>query len=338
MPHSKYTMRVLAADVGGTNARLELWEAETAEVRPDQLRAGFARTYASRDFGSLRELVVRFLRDAGLLDQRGAVDAACIAVCGPVEGERRMAGPVLPEQPPTQWGACADDVVGDVLHGVVLSACLINDFVAVGFGVPWLPPADVVPLHSPGGDPAGGGVISVIGAGTGLGQCFLTPGGPGGYMAHPSEGGMAEFHPRTALEGQLRQFLIARDGYCCVESVVSGPGLANVFTFLSGRGDAPHEGMGTPRAELPKYVLDRALAGDDPLCGEAVGMVVQAWAAECRGIALRTMCAGGLFLGGGLAPKLLPFLKRELADAYAHGDPLMGEVPPPAPGGAAPAG
>mmetsp|Transcript_21229 Transcript_21229/g.55393 ORF Transcript_21229/g.55393 Transcript_21229/m.55393 type:complete len:344 (+) Transcript_21229:105-1136(+) len=310
---------VISADVGGTNSRLQLY----AGVPPVD---GFAllaeAVFPSSDFASLTALVVRFLDKVGF---DGVVDAACIAVCGPVENEDRMCGPVLPEQPPTQWNACAADLMAGPLKGRVRKAVLINDFVAVGFGLTALPPKDAEMLHPAAVKPRA--PIACIGAGTGLGEVFLTwEASKGRYTAWPSEGGMTPYSPLTEREWDLRQWCVARDGYATVESVVSGPGLRNTFQYLVSTGMADTITAGVAPEGLPRAIAEAGLAKTDPVASEALEVVMRAWASECRQVSLRVMPYGGLYLAGGLAPKLLPAIKEFLVPEFLEGDKLMASV------------
>ena len=269
-----------------------------------------------------------------------------------MKDEDYMCGPVLPEQPPTQWKAKKADLTTAGLNGKILSACLVNDFIAVGLGLTALDKKDIVTLHEDS-PPERKAPIACVGPGTGLGEVFLvwqadSSHADGGYYnANPSEGGMTEFLPRTAEEWGLRQWLFDRDGYTTVEGVVSGPGIANTYNYLQGKrggasaaelvAAAAATGIGGGGAEaaddavaapLQKVVVERALAATnpDPLCTAALDMVLEAWAAECRSVALRTMPYGGLYLAGGLTPKLLSRIKTVLTAAYRTGDPLMKDV------------
>ena len=146
--------RIVNGDIGGTNARMQLWTAAPAlEVPP--LRAFTLTTttvYPSASFPGLAALLLRFLVDEKIIGANGEfqgqrVQACCLAVCGPVVDETQMVGPTLPEQPPTQWKACKQDCTTGIFAGIVLNACLLNDFMAVGLGLTDLGEDDIVLLH-----------------------------------------------------------------------------------------------------------------------------------------------------------------------------------------------
>jgi len=361
------TQLIVNGDIGGTNARMQMWSVDSAGA---SLRLD--RRYPSRDFDGIEALVRRFLIDCGLpvapeegapADSGGgggggggggaysgeAVGALCLAICGPVDAsESRSMGPVLPEQGPTGWGADTGALLAALGPRVLRRACLINDFVAVGFGVPAVPTEDLVTLYSPPGGGGGGdggdgdgdgarGVKAAVGAGTGLGAVFLTwqggePADGGYYAAHASEGGMAEFQAHSEQTWALRQWLVARDGAATVEHVVSGPGLVNCFLFLANGGTAAGGAAvpagcsvlgGVPKDEQPAAVVAGA-EGGDAHCAAALDLFVRSLAAHLRLTALHLLPTGGLYIAGGIAPRILPKLQAELPALFLA-DPVMGE-------------
>lgn len=310
---------VIASDIGGTNARMQLWEA----AAEPQLR--FEKRYDPKDFGSLEELLRRFCADAGA----ARVECACVGIPGPVEEERFMTGPVLPEQNATSWKSDAravEQALGDLVGRVVL----LNDFVAVGLGLTALGPDDYVTLHDAPKKPRQ--PIACVGAGTGLGEVLLTWDSAGYYSAWPSEGGMADFNAHSEEEWRLRQWLYknhdvdeypGEGGVVTVEAVVSGPGLANVYKWLlseQGEGTAPAVDVSLPSDELPGQIAAAAEAGDG-LCARAVDVMLTAYAREVRRKACDAMPYGGMFVAGGVAPKLLPRI-REIFPREFLNDPV----------------
>ena len=243
---------VVNGDVGGTNARMQLWDVlgSGATMLRKDVR------YSSAEFSTGEELIRRFLNEPGTLHHATeSIDALALAICGPVVDERVQAGVVLPEQGATGWGVDVSQWVWSGSGGVdrseggkkdgssgnhspagrILRARLLNDFVAVGLGVTELPSSDIHTLHacSLGGDVRG--TKACVGAGTGLGAVFMTRDATHGhYTAHPSEGGMGEFSAQTEQQWRLRQYIKKElGGYCTVESVVSGPGLVNCYHFIN---------------------------------------------------------------------------------------------------------
>ena len=336
------TRILCCADIGGTNARLQLWEVEVAGGT-ERLRSD--KRYATAAFSGLEPLLRTFLSQAGLpvpdgeacsanspAEYGGAVvDACSVAICMPVENERRICGPGG-----VSW---ALDVVPDVelaLGKVIRKCTLINDFVAVGLGIHALEPSQVQ-LLTPNVAAVPRATALCLGPGTGLGTCFLTYNeSVAGYEAHPGEGGAPEFAARTAEEWAFKQFLESEGGrsgpagsadgdLVIVENMVSGPGLGNCFRFLSAR-QPPHWGPrddirpsaldGLENDELPAAVASRAIgsvpAGEDSWVSETCIAAMELWLGsfvrELRAASLRFLPTGGLYLAGGVCTKLMPRL------------------------------
>jgi glucokinase len=181
---------------------------------------------------------------------------------------------------------------------------LLNDLEANAWAVEWLPPGDLSPIQE--GAPGAAGNVAVMAAGTGLGEAALVRGG-GTTVSLASEGGHADFAPRQDVEVELLRHLRAKFGHVSYERVVSGPGLLNVYEFLrdSGRGEEPAwlaEDM--RRTDPPAAISEAALAGKCALCELALDLFLGVYGAEAGNLALRTMATGGVYLGGGIAPKI----------------------------------
>src|SRR5207248_2940138 len=178
---------------------------------------------------------------------------------------------------------------------------LLNDLQAMAYAVPVLEPSEVHVLQD--GTPLPGGNIAVIAAGTGLGEALLHNVG-GRFIPSPSEGGHADFPARTEREIALLRDLIVRYGRADVERVVSGPGLVNVYrTTHNGRCAAA---VDAADADAPAAISTAALERRCDSCVEALAMFVEAYGAEAGNLALRVVSTGGVFIGGGIAPKILP--------------------------------
>jgi len=261
-------MRILCGDIGGTNARLALWEAGTLTAE---------RVYASAEWGGLEGPVARWLEETGIRPDR-----ACFAVAGPVVGQR-----------------CVTTNLPWVIDGAALGAQLgcptrvINDFYAAALGVDLLGPADTALVS--GGAPLPGAARAVLGAGTGLGEAYLV-----GDLVIPGEGGHAEFGPADARELRLAAWLQSRNGRASWEDVLSGPGLVNLARFLhADRGEPTPTWLDAPDA--PARVV-----AEDP---EAVAWFCSLYGAEAGNMALRVLALGGVYLCGGIAPRLLDALR-----------------------------
>jgi glucokinase len=185
---------------------------------------------------------------------------------------------------------------------------LINDFAAVGYGIEALHAEDLLELQA--GVPQARGVRAVLGAGTGLGQAILAWQGTG-YEVLTGEGGHADFAPTNELQMGLLRFLRARLGRACWENVLSGPGLANIYAYLREHGGAtPSAGLeqavasGDPAAAVSEF----ALTGKDPVALQALDLFVEVYGAQAGNLALTCLPRGGLYVAGGIAPRILAAL------------------------------
>jgi glucokinase len=282
-------MLILAGDIGGTSTRLAYFDSAGGMLLP--LIEG---RFPSREAGSLLEIVGRFAAGQGL-----AADRACFGIAGPVR-HGRVQTPNLP------WSVDADELAQALKLPAVR---LINDLEANAYGIDLLGPEDLLVLNQGVPDPTG--TIAVVSAGTGLGEALAYWDGSA-HRPLSSEGGHADFAPRNELESELLLFLRAEHGRVSTERVVSGPGLRNIYRFLR---DARHVPEAPAVAEAmrhddPSAVITRAaLAGGCPLCGQVLDLFVSLYGAEAGNVALRTLATGGVYLGGGIAPKIIERLK-----------------------------
>ena len=282
-------MNVLAGDIGGTNARLAV-----VEVAGTAGRIVVERRYPSRSAPGLGPIVRRFLDDVGSPPAR-----ACFGIAGPVvDGECRT--PNLP------WVVDARSLAAELR---IPQTAIINDFVAVGYGVGLLGPADLVTLQP--GTPAEYGTIALIGAGTGLGQGFLVWHGDA-YRVHSSEGGHVAFAARDAIEWGLRGTLLDAFGHVSYERILSGSGLARVYHYLADTDFAPErpEVRREMQDEDPAVVVTRhALAKDDALSVKALDLFVSVYGEQAGSLALTVLATGGVYVAGGIAPRIVPKLQ-----------------------------
>ncbi len=302
---------ILAGDIGGTNARLALFES-----RPGGPALVALETYASREHGGLEQLVRQFRELHGQ-----HLEAAAFGVAGPVR-EGRVATTNLP------WVVYAGELAG-VLG--VPEVVLMNDLEALAWSLDVLAPEGLVELQAGRGVASGSRVV--IAAGTGLGEAVLARAGYGAVVL-ASEGGHADFAPRTEIEIALLRWLVARYGRASWERVLSGPGLYDVYRFLreTGHGDEPGWLAEELRAGDPAVAISRAaLEQRSGVCAEALDLFVSVYGAEAGNFALRTLAAGGVYLGGGIAPQILTWLERPtfLAAFLDKGRlrPLLEDVP-----------
>jgi glucokinase len=283
---------ILAGDIGGTHARLAFFD-----VSNGHFSLISASVFPSREYTGLDEIVSKFVDATNVHPE-----SACFGVAGPVRNGRVEASN-LP------W-VIESNRLADELR--IKKAVLINDVEANAWGIPTLDPKDVVSLNQVKGAPAGN--QAVIAAGTGLGEAGMYWDGVQHHV-FACEGGHGDFAPRNELEMDLLRYLRARFGHVSYERIVSGPGLLNVFHFLrdSGRGTEPKwlaEEMlhSDPAAAISKAALE----GKCPLSEQALDLFVSIYGAEAGNLALKIMATGGVYLGGGIAPKIVPKLSGPL--------------------------
>lgn len=284
---------ILAGDVGGTKVAFGLFEEAGSGLRPVR-----EARFVSREFASFEDVLARFLADQG----EPLLRAACCAVAGPVIG-----------------GRCATTNLPWVLDEAALAraagvprARLVNDGEAAAYGMLWLGDDEVHVLQR-GQLPVGRGNVALIAAGTGLAEAVLSWDGSA-HHAVASEGGHADFAPRTEVEIELLRYLRAAvGGRVSYERVLSGPGIVNVYSFLRDTGYAPEPAWLAEKlrgGDRAAAIAEVGLAGTEPLCARALELFVSLYGAEAGNLALKCVAVGGVFVGGGIAPKILPALQR----------------------------
>jgi len=287
---------ILAGDVGGTKANLGLFEREG-----DGLRLVRADKFHSPDFPGLSAVIHAFLGAGPGGPVGGQLEAACFGIPGPVL-ENRASTPNL------AWVVDGALVASDFQVRTVL----INDLVATAEGIPLLGTDELAALQEGTPDPEGNRVL--IAAGTGLGMSML-PWMGNRWVPVASEGGHADYPPRTEDEVELLRYLRERFGRVSAERVVSGPGLFHIYNFLRDARRIPEtprvrEALG--RGEEPARVIGEAALTTGPdgcdLCSRALDLFVAAYGALAGNLALLGTATGGVYLGGGIAPKILPRL------------------------------
>ncbi|MGA2276342.1 MAG: glucokinase [Terracidiphilus sp.] len=279
---------ILAGDVGGTKVHLALYDFINGK-----LECSRDEIFAAKSYSGLEEIVKGFM---------GAhkITAACFGVPGPVrDGRLRLTN--LP------WTLDSRELC--VSLGIT-HVFLINDLEANGYGVAELAPDQIYTLSE--GDTSQIGNRALIAAGTGLGEALLIWNGRS-HVPYPSEGGHADYAPRNEDEIDLLRFLKQKyNGRISQERVVSGPGLTNVYEFLREvRGiDEPawlaeRIASGDPNA----VITELALAAKSEICEKALDIFVSAYGAEAGNLALKLLSVGGVYVGGGIAPRILEKLK-----------------------------
>ncbi len=277
-------MMVLAGDVGGTNARMALVEMNGRDARIVK-----ESRYRSHDYPGLSPIVRHFCEESG-----SRPDRACIAMACPLVDDDCTA-PNLP------WKVNARRLAAEI---GIPATTLINDFVAVGYGIPLLQATDLATLQT--GARAETGTIALIGAGTGLGQGFLVWEGDR-YRVLPSEGGHADFAPRGALEAGLLGFLETEFHRVSWERLLSGAGLVNIYRYLAASGAAPErsEVRDEMKREDPAAVISRhGLAHSDALSDRTLDLFCGILGAQAGNLALTVVAKGGVYLAGGIVPRI----------------------------------
>lgn len=286
--------RILAGDIGGTKTILALFETDGCRLE----RVAEA-SFPSREYESFDAVLAAFRSrvDGGL-----GVGAVCLDVAGPVRD-----GTVRPTN--LLWRIDERGLSG-ALGGVPVK--LLNDLEATAFGMLFLPESELVELNA-GARPPRRGHIAVIAAGTGLGEAYLIWDGER-HCPLASEGGHADFAPRSEVELDLLRYLRSKlGGRVSYERVLSGPGIHNIYEFLrdSGREAEPawlatELVAGDPSAAISRAARERA----EPICVAAMDLFSELYGAEAGNMALRALTYGGVFVGGGIAPKNLDVLRN----------------------------
>lgn len=298
---------ILAADIGGTKTNIALFDWKSERVEPER-----ERTFYSKDYASFDDILAEFLKSPEPTSSEGAaeegappadpprIEAACVGIAGPV-ADNRARTTNLP------W----------VVDGADLAARfnlprvrILNDLEAMAHGLLVLRP-DEMEVLNPGSPPQVRSTMALIAAGTGLGEALLFWGGSH-YHPVPSEGGHADFGPNSDLEIELLRYLRGSYLHVAWERVCSGMGLVNIYEFLRDT-----------RKNEPTWVAERLKIGDPAaviaeiglkkgaeICVQVLDLFASIYGAEAGNLALKALSLSGLYVGGGVAPKVLPKLKE----------------------------
>jgi glucokinase len=279
-------MMVLAGDVGGTKTALALAQDGTIIER---------RVFPSAAYPSLEALVGEFL------GQRGKeISRACFGIAGPVSEDSCRTTNL-------RWVVEARSLERTL---GVPRVTLVNDFHALAVGITVLPASDLAVLNDSPSDPNGPWVL--LGAGTGLGEAVVVRTGSS-YEVIASEGGHTDFAPRNELEIDLLRFLLRSHARVSYERIICGRGLVVLYEFLRERSpeaESPRvrEEIASSSGDIAPIISRHGLAGDDPLCAQVLSLFVSIYGAEAGNLALKVVARGGVFVAGGIAPKILPKL------------------------------
>ncbi len=286
---------ILAGDIGGTKTNLAIF-ADISDKRDPLYEA----TFASQEYPSLEMLTLDFLSRT-----KYNIAKASFCVAGPVvEGRSKITN--------LAWDIDREKLVSAL---GISSINIYNDLQAFAHAVPQLKPEDVYTLN--GGKPQKKRAILVLAPGTGLGQAYLTWTGTG-YVAHASEGGHADFAPTSELEIGLLRYLLQRFEHVSYERVCSGIGLPNIYAYLRemvGEKEPDWLSERLSQSQKPAQVISTAaLDTERPcrLCQKSLEMFVSILGAAAGNAVLNTMALGGVYLGGGIPPQILPVLKKDI--------------------------
>ena len=279
---------LLAGDIGGTKTLLGLFAGDATRPEPVDIR-----NYPTNAFRSFIDILNAFERDTA---QPLTPDAVALGVAGPVLDQRAQLTNV-------DWGIDAMSVAERLQTTRV---ALINDLEAMATAVPVLLADELLTLQP--GTPAANGSAAIIAAGTGLGQAYLHRVN-GRLRPFASEGGHADFAARSDREIEFVRLLRAELGRVEVEQVLSGQGLVNLHRFTHRGGGCPVVDD-TSAPDAPARISQGAMSGRCQFCGEALRMFVEAYGAEAGNLALRGVATSGVFIGGGIAPKILPAIRE----------------------------
>ncbi|OCR02123.1 glucokinase [Oscillatoriales cyanobacterium USR001] len=322
---------LLAGDIGGTKTILRLVESTDTGV----LNTLYEFRYPSNNFPDLIPMMRQFLTAATTqLGYTAMPEKACLAIAGPIVNNTAK----LTNLP---WLIEAKRLESDLQ---IAQVSLINDFEAIGYGVLGLEAKDLHALQA--GKPQIDAPIAVIGAGTGLGECFLI------RLANvvkvfATEGGHADFAPRSELEFQLLQYLLVKHNIqrISVERVVSGLGIVAIYQFLRDRKFANESpeieavaktweqeiGQSEKTVDLAATIAKAALEKRDRLSEKTMEMFVEAYGAEAGNLGLKLLPYGGLYIAGGIAAKILPLMETGgFMPAFTHKgrmDSLLETIP-----------
>ncbi len=293
---------LLAGDVGGTKTLLGL-SARGAE-RPKPVAS---REFATLSYPSLTAMVAEFLKEH---KAERDIESVCIGVAGVVHRD-------IARLTNVPWVVDA----GELRHHLgIENVTLLNDLQAMAYSVTALESDEVAVLQEGEANPDGN--AAVIAAGTGLGEALIHN-VDGQFIPSPSEGGHADFAARTPREIELLQELTRMYGRAQYEIILSGPGLANLFRFTH-KAPCPVVPEGTQPAQLPALISASALAKKCAACVEALDLFVGVYGAEAGNLALRSVATAGVYVGGGIAPKILPALENgPFIEAFRAKQPMV---------------
>lgn len=283
---------ILAGDIGGTKTRLSLYEENSGPHSP-----AYEETFSSKAFGSLAEIVENYLEN-----KKVKIRMACFGIAGPVKNGRV-------ETTNLPWIITEDSLRNSINNAPVI---LLNDLVASATALPYLSEDDIHTINR--GKPQSQSAIGLVSPGTGLGEAFLIWEGEG-YQAHPSEGGHCSFAPTTDNQVELLNYLMPKYDHVSYERVCSGNGISNLYGFIkeTKQGSEPD----WLRNELNKVsdpnptIFRAAREKNEAVAQKTLVLFIEILANEASNLALKVMASGGVYLGGGIPPRLTDLIEPE---------------------------
>jgi glucokinase len=285
----KNTDMLLAGDIGGTKTALAIYTPESGARHPIA-----EATFSSKDYSSLVDIVSRFLSE-----RQTSLGRATFGVAGPVV-EGRVQVTNLP------WVVDAESL----RHTLGTPVHLLNDLEAIAHAIPFLDAADLAPINA--GQAVAHGTLAVIAPGTGLGEAYIVWDGKH-YQPQASEGGHTDFGPTDDLELELLRYYLPRWPHVSYERVCSGLGIPHLYAFLKETGRAAEpDWLRTSLAECedPTPVIVQAgVEGRAEICSRTLDLFVSILGNETGNLALKVKATGGVYVGGGIPPRILPRLQ-----------------------------
>lgn len=287
---------ILAGDVGGTKTRLGLFSYDGVRLHLTKVER-----YASGEFPSFAEIVKKFLAYAGVSAKE--IERACFGIPGPV-----INGMVKVTNLPWEFGE--KDLSKEL---GIPKIRLVNDLVSTAAAIPTLPEKSFTTIYSGlGTHPFGPSVV--VAPGTGLGHALLHRSEKGSITLIASEGGHANFAPTCDTQYELLKYIQKTKGHASVESLVCGPGVTNIYSFLRDTGKYKENSelaAALQEGDDAGVIAKRALDGDTGICGKTMELFMEILGAHASNIMLTFLATGGVYLGGGIPPKILPLLQGE---------------------------
>ncbi len=310
-------MRILCGDIGGTKTLLQLVDVSTSNLHiVKQAR------YDSHDYPQFDQLINHFL---GTVSNQHTIDAACFGVAGPVITANTNQTASVTNLP---WQISSSQLATKFS---IQHVALINDFQAIGYGISSLNKNDLVMLQA--GKPIDHANQLIIGAGTGLGVAQLIWTGRE-YKVSPTEAGHCDFAAVNELQFELHQHLLKQQGRCSVEFVVSGPGLVNIFEFLAFRSHQLETDSCQSiilSSDPAAAIAEAADSNKNSIANQAMDLFIQAYASQAGNFALSSLALNGVYIAGGIAPKILHRLQdgafMEAFNAKGKMSQLMQNIP-----------